>query len=350
MVSQRFSGYREVRNANDQGRHHWPNGAIIVTVVHLHASPTPFLAERQPAIWAVASGKGGVGKSFISSSLGLALARHGKRVVLIDLDLGGANLHTCLGVPTPSATLSDFISGKHTDINALITPTPTEGVEFISGAADSLHIANIRHFEKLKILRNLKQIRADIVLLDLGAGTSFNTLDFFAHAEHGILAVTPEPTSIENTYRFLRELFARQLRTAPTPTSKLMNDVLTGRQIDGRKITTLSAFLEAMEQLHPRHGALLRQELAAMHLYLIVNGATEPGDAELGQAMELACRKYFGIDISYLGYLNHDRQVAMALRQHKPFMSAFPQSRVAIHLDHIAAQLLESSSRPRTQA
>ena len=321
-----------------------------MTVIQLHAAPKAFPAEKRPAIWAVASGKGGVGKSFISSSLGLALAKHGKRVVMIDLDLGGANLHTCLGVPTPATTLSDFISGKLNDINELVVPTPTENVGLISGAADSLHIANIKHFEKLKILRNLKQIAADIVLLDLGAGTSFNTLDFFAQAEHGILAVTPEPTSIENTYRFLRELFARRLRTAPTLTRKLMNDVLTGRHVGGRKITTLSAFLGAMDHLHPQHGALLRQELATQNLHLIINEAMEPGDAELGQAMELACRKYFGVDIGYLGYLNHDRQVAMALRQRKPFMNAYPQSRVAIHLDHIAAQLLERSSRPRTPA
>lgn len=315
-------------------------------VVHLHAAPTQATAEKAPGIWAVASGKGGVGKSFISSNLGLALARHGQRVVLVDLDLGGANLHTCLGITKPTTTLSDFIHGKHVDINELVMQTPTEGVGLISGAADHLNIANIKHFEKQKILRNLKNLQADIVLLDLGAGTNFNTLDFFAQAEQGLLAVTPEPTSIENTYRFLRSLFARMLRTAPTLTRKLMNDVLTGRHIDGRKITTLAAFLETMDSLHPEHGKLLRQELAKLSLHLIVNQATEPADTELGHAMELTCQKFFGLPVNYLGYIGHDRQIPLSLRQHKPFLQLFPRSRGAIHIDHFAAQLIESVSRP----
>lgn len=315
-----------------------------MTVVQLHASQ-PDTAEQRPIVLAVASGKGGVGKSFVSSSLGLALARHGKRVVLVDLDLGGANLHTCLGVANPATTLSDLLNDKQADINDLVSSTPTERVGLISGATDSLHVANIKHFEKLKIIRSIHRLNADIVILDLGAGTSFNTIDFFAQADYGILTVTPEPTSIENTYRFLRGLFARKLRDAPSLTRKLMNDVLTGRHVDGRKIATLASFLDAMDQLHPQHGAMLRKELSTLKLQLIVNQATEPGDTELGHSIDMASHRFFGIRLNYLGYLNHDRQVQMALRQHKPFLQLFPQSRVAVHLDHIAAQLLETMER-----
>ncbi|MDX8407260.1 MAG: P-loop NTPase [Mariprofundaceae bacterium] len=315
-----------------------------MTVVHLNSrSIAP--AHNGPRIWAIASGKGGVGKSFISSSLGLALARQGKRVVLVDLDLGGANLHTCLGMANPKLTLSDFISSKRRHINEFIEPMNEAKLGLISGAADGLEIANLKHFQKQKVIRNLKQIDADYVILDLGAGTTFNTLDFFIQADRGIISVVPDPTSIENTYRFLKCALTRRLREAPKQTRKLMAQVLSMRQGDKRKIRTLASFMKAMQQLHPDHARLLQGEMERQKLHLIVNQVMEPGDTELGSSMAMACGKYFGQHLDYLGHLNHDRQIIAALRQRKPFLNTFPQSRAAINLEHMAAALLDSDER-----
>ncbi len=317
-----------------------------MAVVHLNpqaAAKAP--AHHGPHIWAVASGKGGVGKSFISSSLGLALSRQDKRVVLVDLDLGGANLHTCLGMANPKLTLSDFISSKKRHINEFIEPMHEAKLGLISGAGDGLEIANLKHFQKQKIIRNLSLIHADYVILDLGAGTSFNTLDFFIQAERGIISVVPDPTSIENTYRFLKCALTRRLRESPKQTRKLMAHVLSVRQDEDRKIRTLASFMKAMQQLHPEHGRLLQGELERQKLHLIVNQVLEPADAELGSSMAMACGKYFGQKLDYLGHLNHDRQIIAALRQHRPFLNAFPQSRAAIHLEHMAAALLDQDNR-----
>jgi flagellar biosynthesis protein FlhG len=310
-----------------------------------HASDEAAVAGAGGAhIWALASGKGGVGKSIIAANLGLALSRMGKRVVLVDLDLGAANLHTCLGMANPRLTLSDFIAGKQ-PINDYVQAVPNTLLGLISGASDKLDIANLKHFQKQKILRHLRHIDADYVILDLGAGTNFNTLDFFVQARRGILAVIPDPTSIENTYRFLKCALTRRLQGAPEQTRKLIAQVLGTHREENRKIRTLAALIEAMGQSHPDQAELLRRELGQQSLHLVVNQVLEPGDTELGPSMAMACAKYFGQLPDYLGHLNHDRQIVAAMRQRRPFLTAYPQSRVAIHLEHMAASLLDQDQR-----
>lgn len=133
-------------------------------------APVPKKARARRVI-AVGGGKGGIGKSLLSANLGIALARRGARVVLVDLDLGGANLHTCLGVGQPKVTLSDFIDRKVQNLEDVLVPTPFERLSLVSGAMDGLDAANPRHAQKSKLIRNLRLLDVDYVLLDLGAGT-----------------------------------------------------------------------------------------------------------------------------------------------------------------------------------
>ena len=134
---------------------------------------------RNHKVWAIGGGKGGVGKSLITANLSICLALMGHKVVSIDLDLGGANLHTCLGVPIPERTLSDYMSKKVTELEELLTPTPINNLSIISGAQDDVGIANLKQLQKAKLLSKLNTLHADYVILDLGAGTTFNTIDFF---------------------------------------------------------------------------------------------------------------------------------------------------------------------------
>ena len=162
-------------------------------------------------IWPIGGGKGGSGKSFLASSLGRLLAGLGKKTLLIDLDLGAANLHTMVDVPYPEKCFSDFIrknipSGRHCSGNAL------PNLFLISGAHDTLDIANLPYDKKIKTLRAIAKLKYEYILLDLGAGTSFNTLDFFLTSRNGIFITTPEPTSIENVYRLIRAIYFRRIR------------------------------------------------------------------------------------------------------------------------------------------
>jgi len=118
-------------------------------------------------VWAVGGGKGGTGKTFVASSLGIALTKLGKKVLLIDADLGCANLHTCLGV-NPRATLSDFILGRIKKIEDVLVETPIPGLALLSGAQDYLEIANPKHTQKMRLIRQIQELNYEYIILDLG--------------------------------------------------------------------------------------------------------------------------------------------------------------------------------------
>ena len=128
--------------------------------------PTP-LARARRQIWSVGGGKGGIGKSILTASLGWQLARMGKRVVLVDADLGGANLHTCLGLPNPEHTLGDFIQRRRDTIEEVLVDTGTPGLRLISGASDFLGAANIKHAQKVRVLNRIKALAAGSVPDDI---------------------------------------------------------------------------------------------------------------------------------------------------------------------------------------
>ena len=163
-------------------------------------------------IWPIGGGKGGSGKSFLASSLGRLLAKSGKKTLLIDLDLGAANLHTMVGVPYPEKCFSDFVTKKIPVLEDTVLGTPFPNLFLISGAHDNLDIANLPYDKKIKTLRAIAKLQYEYILLDLGAGTAFNTLDFFLASRNGIFITTPEPTSIENVYRLMRAIYLRRIR------------------------------------------------------------------------------------------------------------------------------------------
>jgi hypothetical protein len=104
----------------------------------------------QPAVIAVGGGKGGIGKTLLTANLGICFAKNKWRVVLVDADLGGSNLHTCLGVDFPELSLSDFVQRRVLAINDVIIETGIEGLRLISGAQDFLGSANIKYTQKLR--------------------------------------------------------------------------------------------------------------------------------------------------------------------------------------------------------
>src|SRR5512136_1659022 len=124
----------------------------------------PVAAPRtRRQIWSIGGGKGGIGKSLIAASVGWQLARMGRRVVLVDADLGGANLHTCLGLPPSGRTLADFIQRRVSSIDEIVVDTGVPGLSLISGASDLLSAANIKHLQKLRVMNHIRALAVDTV-------------------------------------------------------------------------------------------------------------------------------------------------------------------------------------------
>ncbi len=296
-------------------------------------------AQRTHRIWAIGGGKGGVGKSLATANISICLALMGYRVVAIDLDLGGANLHTCLGIPIPEKTLSDFLTKKVSSLTDLLTPTPVKKLHIISGAQDDMGVANLKQMHKTKILSRLNELEADFVLLDLGAGTTFNTLDFFISADQGILTTLPEPTSIENTYRFIKSVYHRKL--------KMVEELLEiGPLIDqalNAKITqnaTPADLIKRVTDIDPQMGSRLAMEIQKLSPKLIINQVRTQADIDIGFSMKIICRKYFGIDLDYVGYLDYDATVWQSVKKRRPLLLEFPNSALVGNFDKIVHRLL----------
>ena len=295
--------------------------------------------QRRQKIWAVGGGKGGVGKSLVTANLSICLALMGYKVVAIDLDLGGANLHTCLGVPIPEKTLSDYLSKKVPTLNHLLTPTPITNLSIISGAQDDVGIANLKQIQKNKILSSIVDLDADFIMLDLGAGTSFHTLDFFIAADQGILTALPEPTSIENTYRFIKSVYHRKL--------KMVEDLLEiGPLIDQAMNAKIQAnatpadLIARVIELNPKMGHKLRMEIARLNPKLVINQVRTQSDIDIGFSMKIICKKYFGINLDYVGYLDYDATVWQSVKKRRPLLMEFPNSSLVSNFDRIIHRLL----------
>ncbi len=294
-------------------------------------------------IWAIGGGKGGVGKSLVSANVAICLALMGNKVVAVDLDLGGANLHTCLGLPIPQVTLSDYVSKKITNFQDLLVSTPINNLKIISGAQDELGMANLKHMHKNQIIRKLHDLDADYILFDLGAGTAFNTIDFFITADKGILVVLPEPTSIENTYRFIKSVFYRRLKMIEgvAEIEAMINESMNAKIAPGGT-TSPADLVRRITEISPEVGLRIKNEMADFRPNLIINQVRSQADIDIGYSIQSICRKYFGIEMTFPGYLDYDQSVWQSVRKRKPLLIEYPNSKLVNNFDRIVNKLIES--------
>lgn len=297
-------------------------------------------AMRNKEIWAIGGGKGGIGKSLITGNIGIQLSRLKKKVLVVDADLGGANLHTTLGLGVPNHTLSDFLSRRVAGIQDVIIQTDIPNLSFISGAQDFLEAANPNYAQKSRLLRQLATIDADYILLDLGAGTSFNILDFFLFADHGILVVLPEPTAIENAYRFIKSAFYRKFKkVASDPMVKEIIDVAMDQKNE-MGIRTPSELIARVQKMNPEAGAALEREVLKFRPKLVVNQVRTKTDIQLGFSIRSVCQNYFGITMDYLGYVENDDCVWQSIRNRRPLSLEYPFSRPVRCIERIVRNVL----------
>jgi flagellar biosynthesis protein FlhG len=261
----------------------------------------------------------------------------------VDLDLGGANLHTCLGLPIPQMTLSDYVSKKVSRFEDLLVSTPITNLKIISGAQDELGMANLKHMHKNQIIRKLHELDADYILFDLGAGTAFNTIDFFITADKGILVVLPEPTSIENTYRFIKSVFFRRLKMVEGigDIEELINESMNAKLATGAQ-TSPADLVRKISVANPEMGMKIRTELSLFRPNLIINQVRSQADIDIGYSIQSICRKYFGIEMPFPGYLDYDQSVWQSVRKRKPLLIEYPNSKLVNNFDRIVNRLIES--------
>ena len=295
-------------------------------------------------IWAIGGGKGGVGKSFVAGNLGILLSQKGYKVILTDLDLGGANLHTWLGVNTPDQGVSEFVDRRVDQIKDLLIPTSFPKLSLISGARDGVEIANLKHTQKMRFLMALKRLDADYIIMDLGAGTAYNTIDFFLLAERQLMIVIPEPTSIENAYRFLKNSFYRKLRHASESyeIKPVMEEILKSNNSLG--INSPRDVINYLQKIGNNSKNFISEQLKHFQPDLIINQTRSQSDNRLGDAMKKACLKHFGITLHFMGNVEQNEMVRESVLQRKPVTMQYPNSHISIQIREILDKLLKSDN------
>ncbi len=294
----------------------------------------------QKNIWAIGGGKGGVGKSFVAGNLGILLAQKGYNVILADLDLGGANLHTWLGVNSPTKGLSDFIEREILNIEKLLIPTKIPGLSLISGAKDGVEIANLKHTQKRRFLSALRGLDADYIVIDLGAGSSYNTVDFFLLADSQIIVVIPEPTSIENAYRFIKNSFFRQIfhNSKNYGLKSVVTPIL--HKDNSYNVNTPKELIDYLNKLGGSATVFIEEQLQLFKPKMILNQVRTERGQLVGPAMKAACSKYFNLNIKFMGYIAEDESVWKSVLDRKPLAVAHPDGVPIQQLKKICADIL----------
>ena len=295
----------------------------------------------------VASGKGGVGKSVFSAALAITLARRGKKVAAVDLDLGGSNLHTYLGLPNTNPGIGDFLKQRRDDLQALLVPTTIDGLSLLPGDGKTPFMANIPSQQRLLLMEELKKIEADYVILDLGAGSALNTMNIFGLATDGIVVTTLDTPALMNALVFIRNfLFATilSLTSHKAPVKKLLLDAYR-RSADGANLTASEAYRKIAE-----HDRLLAREISKRCTQftprLVYNMADHAEDLQVASRIGGTLKKNLSLDSSILGLLFYDSSVRKAVRKNQVYPPEQADTPFTRGMQKIVDRILKPESAP----
>jgi flagellar biosynthesis protein FlhG len=282
----------------------------------------------------VGSGKGGTGKSLVVVNLGVLLAKSGRRVCVVDLDLGGADIHILYGVFEPKNSLSDFLSKKVDSLEDISQSLfgSFGDLRIIAGSGDTLHTANMTFQEKQRLLRGLSALDADVILLDVGAGVGYHTLDFFMFSDVQICVTNPEPTAVLDFYNFL------QLATIRKALGSFLSQSEVGKALKDRHFQTLAEVFTQVEEISPGSQERIQKALETFNPLLITNMAGSKAKINQLKLQRLAS-KYLGISIPNLGEVPMDQTVHEALRAYLPVCEYAPDCPSALALIGICEKL-----------
>lgn len=293
-------------------------------------------------IWPIGGGKGGSGKSFLASSLGRLLAKSGKKTLLIDLDLGAANLHTMVNVPYPERCFSDFVSKKISALEDTVLGTPFPNLFLISGAHDNLDIANLPYDKKIKTLKAISKLKYEYIVLDLGAGTSFNTLDFFLASRNGIFITTPEPTSIENVYRLMRAIYLRRIRHYFSAADFKSLEKKVKLHLGTDSFNKPEHIVSVIKKEHPEKYELIKKDFHSFQFKLILNQLRKQDNPALGEQICKMIKKHLGFSVEFAGNIAYDEHVHDAICQRLSFLDRYPHTRAANDLRELNRKMNHS--------
>jgi flagellar biosynthesis protein FlhG len=278
---------------------------------------------------AVGGGKGGIGKSTFVANLGVSLASRGKRVVVIDADIGAANLHTILGVRYPDRTLDDFINKRQPDLEKVLVETAFPNLRLLSSASDVLSLAAPNYSERQRLFRAIQKLPTDVVIFDIAAGSHQRATDFFSLAPLGIILIEPIPTSLENAFSFLKNLLVRGLLRRfyhdKEITSFIQNTV---DPRSNEKVLHFSDLLMKLEEKAPGKISAYRQLFleGVCRMFVVANAVKNTSQKDVADKFTRIVKRYLALNIEVLGLLPYEQAMDDAVINRTPFIAKYPES------------------------
>ena len=253
------------------------------------------VGKGKTRIITITSGKGGVGKTNVSVNMALAYARLGKKVLVMDADLGLANVNIMLNM-VPRFTLYDMIRRRKT-MKEIMVETDY-GISIVAGASGFSKVANLSDEERQNFIDELNTLSfADIIIIDTSAGVSSNVLDFIAAADDAIIITTPEPTAITDAYGIIK---------------------IIATEYDNLD----------------------------MDLKLVVNRVKSAAEAKkVADRMTHIAGQFLNLKVDYLGFIYDDPMVSQAVLRQKPFTVIDPRCKASICVQHIVGKMEKSELR-----
>jgi len=245
---------------------------------------------NNPRVISIASGKGGVGKTFISVNTAIYAAKKGIKTLLIDADLGLANVNIMLGI-NPNGTIMDVLNGNSSLSD--ITTKHRENLDIICGGSGFSNLSNITGEEKRIVSNELKSFSSnyDLIIIDVGAGIGGNAIYFTENSEDIFVILTPDPTSLTDSYAFIK---------------------------------------------------ILSKEKNISRFNIIVNQACHKESSLTFERLLNVSKRYLDVNLIKIGDIDNNKEVEVAIRSQKDIFSSIPNSSFCKEMESLGSKIINS--------
>ncbi|HNT67126.1 MAG TPA: MinD/ParA family protein [bacterium] len=271
-------------------------------------------------IWAFASGKGGVGKSTLCALMGAALARQGRRTVVVDGDFHGANQHVLFNVNRRRKSYWPRLVDQPQSIAEWVMPTAWSNLGLVTAPSPVFGKGQLDILHKIRFIEALRSLNADFVLLDLGPGIDEETLDFFVTADNQILVTMPETTALENLAVFLRNVFNHKIDTV------LQSLGLIGQEMDlrqGRLPAVQQAYELLLRENLPAQD-IVRRAVSSLNVNILYNQVHEDDRLQPNKLLQKYLLSETAIQTGFIGKVGFAPSLHQLVREKSLLRGDFP--------------------------
>ncbi|UCD32063.1 MAG: P-loop NTPase [Desulfobacterales bacterium] len=295
----------------------------------------------------VAGGKGGVGKTFFAANIAIAMAAMGHTVLAIDLDLGGSNLHSFFGLPNKYPGIGDFLKARSAELEDLMVATKIPNLQFIPGDGRTPFLANIPYAQKIRLISRIKRLPAEYIFLDLGSGTSFNTLDFFRISNHGFVITTFDYPSTISMMIFLKHLILRVIERSfagDNQMRQLLKHFNKQSMTDGP--TDIRTLQSRIASIDPEAEKTVKELCNMYRPRVVFNLGENPRDIKVADQISRGLESNVSVEVDYFGFIFDDLAVRQAVKKQIALLPHFQESLAGNCIMRIAERMVKYWNRP----